>query len=119
VARHHREGTGTDQRGFSYHIEYQPDWFQKVRVSRQLENGRQSTTTLFRNPTPVPQSRPGPQVRTRIRSPEQEIDLEVSVNSDAHHLHRITLWCRVPSLDGIGVEEISFVVEHGNGGGAE
>lgn len=113
MARHHREGTGTDQRGYEYVIHYQPDWFRKVRVSRLLENGRQSTATLFQNPEARPAGRPGPHAKTRILSPEQGIDLEFSVNPDAKHLHRVTLSCRIPTRDGTGVEEISFVVEQG------
>ena len=49
MARHNRDGRGSDQRGFDYEIGYQPDWLQQVKVTRNLESGRQSTKTLFRN----------------------------------------------------------------------
>jgi len=53
LARHNREGQGADQRGFEYAVNYQPDWLRQVKVTRQLETGRQSTKTLFRNPVGV------------------------------------------------------------------
>jgi hypothetical protein len=40
--------------------------------------------TLFRNPAP-PEHSPGPKVRTRITSAEQNLDIEVDVN-DPHGL---------------------------------
>jgi hypothetical protein len=116
VARHHREGTGTDQRGFTYVIHYQPDWFQKIRVSRRLENGRHSTATLFQNPEPIPAASPGPHVRTRIVSPDQGVDLEFALNSDAPYLRKVMLSCWVPGPEGGELEEVVFVVEQGGGG---
>ena len=50
MARHNREGKGADQLGQQYGISYQPDWLRLVKVTRDLESGRQSTKTLFRNP---------------------------------------------------------------------
>jgi hypothetical protein len=50
MARHNREASGSDQRGFEYTISYQPDWLRQVKVTRLLETGRQSTKTLFVNP---------------------------------------------------------------------
>lgn len=82
MARHNREGRGTDQRGYDYDISYQPDWVKLIKVTRDLETGRQSTKTLFRNSGRREQS-PGTRVRTRITSPEQ--DLEFSVEVDDPH----------------------------------
>jgi hypothetical protein len=59
VARHNREGVGADQRGYEYGVSYQPDWLKLVKVTRQLESGRQSTKTLFRNPANEPEAEPG------------------------------------------------------------
>ena len=50
MARHNRDGEGVDQRGHGYVVSYQPDWLRLVKVTRDLESGRQSTKTLFRNP---------------------------------------------------------------------
>ncbi len=81
MARHNRPGSGEDQRGFAYDISYAPDWLDQVRITRQLSSGRQSTKTLFRNPSRRPQGEPGPVARTRIESPAQGLAIEVSVNT--------------------------------------
>jgi hypothetical protein len=86
MARHNREGRGEDQLGRSYEVSYQPDWFYQVKVTRDLESGRQSTKTLYRNPE-QPQGEPGPRVRTRIQSEELGLDVEVAVD-DAHGVIR-------------------------------
>lgn len=88
MARHNRESRGTDQRGYDYDISYQPDWLQMIKVTRQLESGRQSTKTLFRNPGRREQD-PGPRVRTRIRSPEQGLDFEIVVNDPQGVVKRV------------------------------
>jgi hypothetical protein len=84
MARHNRDGRGSDQRGFDYEISFQPDWLRLIKVTRTLESGRQSTKTLFRNPG-SPEHSPGPKVRTHIASSEQRLDIEVDVN-DPHSL---------------------------------
>ena len=48
MGRHNREARGSDQRGFDYDISYQPDWLHQIKVTRTLENGRQSTKILSR-----------------------------------------------------------------------
>jgi hypothetical protein len=90
MARHNREGTGQDQLGRSYVVSYQPDWFYQVKVTRDLESGRQSTKTLFRNPDP-PQADPGPRVRTRIESKELGLSFEVTVEDPRGIVRRITV----------------------------
>ncbi|NIP13532.1 MAG: hypothetical protein GWN02_28120, partial [Gemmatimonadetes bacterium] len=52
MARHNRDGQGSDQRDCEYAISYQPDWLRQVKVTRLLPTGRQSTKTLFTNPHP-------------------------------------------------------------------
>jgi len=84
MARHNRIGRGTDQQGADYMISYQPDWLQQVKVTRTLENGRQSTKTLFRNPESKWRV-PGPRVRTRITSRQEGLDFEIGV-SDPHRV---------------------------------
>jgi len=81
MARHNRPGSGADQRGFAYEISYAPDWLDQIRITRRLPSGRQSTKTLFRNPSRRPQGEPGPIARTRIESPDQDLAVEVSVNT--------------------------------------
>jgi len=113
VARHNREGQGTDQRGFRYNISYPPDWLRHVKVGRALPSGRQSTMILFRNPAGHRSRPPGDRIRTRIECPEQELDLEVVV-SDAHgRTRRVQVSCWVPNPDGPGEEEVVFTLEDG------
>lgn len=90
MARHNREGTGEDQFGRSYVISYQPDWFYQIKITRDLESGRQSTKTLFRNPD-APEADPGPRVRTRIQSEEMGIDFEVMLDDDDGAIKRVSI----------------------------
>lgn len=113
MARHNREGIGTDQRGFEYRISYQPDWLRHVKISRALPSGRQSTMTLFRNPCEVREGRPGDRVRTRIVSAEQGVDVEVALRGHDCGIQRVTFTCRVPRAGGRGTEEVTFTVEDG------
>jgi hypothetical protein len=113
VARHNREGRGTDQRGFEYRVSYQPDWLRHVKVSRVLPSGRQSTMTLFRNPCDAQERPPGRKVRTRIVCSEQDVDLEVIVRDRSKGVCRVNVACAVPSPDGKGQEEIVFTLEDG------
>ena len=88
MARHNREGRGEDQRGRSYRIGYQPDWFRLVKVTRGLGTGRQSTKTLLRNPDP-PAREPGRRVRTRITAAELGIDFVVTLDDPRQVVRRI------------------------------
>jgi len=110
MARHNRDGSGGDQRGFEYHVSYQPDWLRMVKVTRDLESGRQSTKILFRNPCDRRDADPGPRVRTGISSPDQGLDFEVAVTDPDAVVTRVRVACRVP--DGKGsTEEVEFVLE--------
>lgn len=111
MARHNRQGTGTDQRGFEYRISYQPDWLRHVKVTRALPTGRQSTMTLFRNPARCRERPPGSKVRTRITCPEQDVDVEVVIRDKQRGVCRVTVSCEVPAADGKGAEEVVFTLE--------
>jgi hypothetical protein len=95
MARHNRDGTGEDQLGRTYVVSYQPDWFYQVKVTRDLESGRQSTKTLFRNPD-GPQAEPGPRVRTRIDSEELGITFEITVEDPNGIVRKVTIETVVP-----------------------
>lgn len=111
MARHNRDGDGVDQRGHGYVVSYQPDWLRLVKVTRDLESGRQSTKTLFRNPVDRRDvQEPGDRVRTRIISPEQGLDVEISVDDPKGRVHRIRVACMVDNADG-DPEEIEFIVD--------
>jgi hypothetical protein len=98
MARHNREGKGEDQLGRAYVISYQPDWFHQVKVTRDLDTGRQSTKTLYRNPD-QPQADPGPKVRTRITCEELGVDVEVTLEDPSGIVRRVTIETVAP--DGV------------------
>jgi hypothetical protein len=110
VARHNRDGAGADQRGFHYGVSYQPDWLKLVKVTRQLESGRQSTKTLFRNPATGPEAEPGDRIRTRIVSLDQDLDFEVALSDPRAAVKRVRIAYEVPGENG-RVEEVEFTLE--------
>lgn len=111
MARHNREGHGTDQRGHEYRVSYQPDWLKHVKVTRALETGRQSTKTLYRNPADRKEAEPGDRVRTRIVSDEQGLDVEVAVTDPQGAVVRVRVACEVVGPDG-EPEEVEFTLEN-------
>lgn len=108
MARHNREGRGEDQKGREYTISYQPDWFHQVKVTRDLDTGRQSTKTLFRNPD-APLTEPGPRVRTRVYSTELGVDFEISLDDPRGVIRRVTVETIAPDGEEQG-EPVSFVI---------
>ena len=112
MARHNREGRGADQRGFQYRVNFQPDWLRLVKVTRLLESGRQSTKTLFRNPARRALAEPGDRVRTRITSPDQGLDFEVSVGDRFAGVKRIRVAYTVFDRDGVP-DQVEFLLESG------
>jgi hypothetical protein len=108
MARHNREGKGEDQLGRAYQVSYQPDWFYQVKVTRDLESGRQSTKTLYRNPEP-PQAEPGSRVRTRIQSEELGLDVEVAVDDAQGVIRRIIVETVAPDGPDEGVP-VAFTI---------
>ena len=112
MARHNRDGDGVDQRGNAYVVSYQPDWLRQVKVTRDLESGRQSTKTLFRNPADRREAEPGDRVRTRITSEGQGLDVEIAVDDPSGRVTRLRVACTVANDDG-DPEEIEFVLDGG------
>lgn len=111
MARHNREGQGADQRGYEYTVSYQPDWLRHVKVTRDLESGRQSTKTLFRNPLDQREAEPGEKVRTRVTSRDQDLDFEVMVSDPHRAVTRVKVAYEVRGADGRREEEIEFTLE--------
>ena len=109
MARHNRDGAGADQRGFEYDVSYQPDWLKLVKVTRQLETGRQSTKTLFRNPAD-PEAEPGDRIRTRITSTDQSLDFEIALTDPRAAVKRVRIAYEVPGANG-RTEEVEFTLE--------
>jgi hypothetical protein len=110
MARHNRDGSGADQRGHEYEVNYQPDWLRLVKVTRSLESGRQSTKTLFRNPLEHAEAEPGDRIRTRITSADQGLDVEVALADSDRRVTRLRLACMVRGADG-APEEVEFTIE--------
>ncbi|MGH7475184.1 MAG: hypothetical protein ACRELD_02750 [Longimicrobiales bacterium] len=89
-------------------MSYQPDWLRQIKVTRNLESGRQSTKTLIRNPA-ADFEPPGPRVRTRIESKSQHLDIEVILDDPRHAVRRITV---ETTLSGDGVTEpVVFTID--------
>lgn len=110
MARHNRDGSGADQRGFVYGVSYQPDWLKQVKVTRTLESGRQSTKTLFRNPASGPEAEPGERIRTRIVSSDQSLDFEIALTDPRAAVRRVRVAYVVPGENG-RPEEVEFTLE--------
>jgi hypothetical protein len=110
VARHNREGKGTDQRGFAYELHYQPDWLRRVKVTRQLGSGRQSTKTLFRNPARKPEVHPGDRVRTRIESPDQDLEFELALTDPKAAVRSVRVTYEMPGENG-RMQEVEFTLD--------
>ena len=113
MSRHNRHGGGTDQRGFRYRISYQPDWLDRIRVTRRLPSGRQSTKTLFSNPSRRPEAEAGGLIRTTIESAEQDLHVEVALRADAERVGEIEVVWRSnggpePAMDRVSLTLCSF-----------
>lgn len=100
MARHNRDARGEDQRGRRYDISYQPDWLKQIKVTRDLESGRQSTKTLFRNLARAEQA-PGSRVRTRLSSPEQKLDFAIELDDPHGVITRVIVETEVPGATGL------------------
>jgi hypothetical protein len=111
MARHNRDGHGVDQRGYQYVIGFQPDWLRYVKVTRDLETGRQSTKTLYKNPADIREAEPGNRVRTRVTSEEQDLEFEVTIADPKRAVRRIRVAYELPGRDGRREEEIEFSLE--------
>lgn len=110
MARHNREGRGRDQQGSEYAISYQPDWLRQVKVTRTLDNGRQSTKTLYRNPDKSSR-RPASKVRTRVTSRKEGIDFEIGVTDPQGVITRIIVETNRPDRGEQGA--IHFTLQNG------
>ncbi|HSJ14176.1 MAG TPA: hypothetical protein VK939_07165 [Longimicrobiales bacterium] len=95
MARHNRAARGEDQLGDGYEISYQPDWLRRVKVTRTLPGGRQSTKTLVRN-SARPEQEPGARVRTRVTNLAGDVDFEVELEDPRGIVTRVIVETVVP-----------------------
>lgn len=110
MARHNREGRGSDQRGMDYVISFQPDWLRQIKVTRTLESGRQSTKTLFRNPGAREQA-PGGRVRTRITARALNLDFEIGVDDPHGVVTRVIVETALPTRGDEDGESLVFSID--------
>lgn len=110
MARHNREGRGADQSGFSYRINYPPDWLDRIRVTRRLPSGRQSTRTLFRNPERRPRADVTGRVRTTIECAEQGLELTVSFRAGSERVREIAVKWQPSAGPCAEMERVAFVL---------
>ena len=108
MAKHNRAGQGVDQHGFSYRINYPPDWLDRIRITRRLPSGRQSTRTLFRNPARKPMGDVRGLVRTRIESAEQGLEVAVSFRAASGRVDEIEVHWRDTAGAPHEVDRVSF-----------
>ncbi|MGI9628395.1 MAG: hypothetical protein ACR2QM_16290 [Longimicrobiales bacterium] len=108
MARHNRTARGVDQCGFSYEINYQPDWLARVKVTRRLPSGRQSTKVLFRNPARAPVEAPPSFVRVAISSAEQDLSLESTVGPQTASVREVRLEWRPPGGRDLRQRTVTF-----------
>jgi hypothetical protein len=112
MARHNRDARGEDQRGRRYEISYQPDWLRHIKVTRDLDSGRQSTKTLFRNLARAEQA-PGSRVRTRLCCPEQKLDFAIELDDPQGVITRVIVEMEVPGASTVD-SRLVFSIEDRN-----
>lgn len=112
MARHNREGRGIDQHGDLWLISYQPDWLKRIKISRELPDGRRrSSLTLFRNPARHAEDGPGKLIRTRISAADGSVDFQVSLEDWEADLDQVVVG--VWKKRGRRRERVKFIIQGG------
>ena len=91
MPRHNRTATGVDQCGFSYDISYQPDWVSRIKITRRLASGRQSTKVLFRNPARSSVEPPPAHVRVAIFGHDQNLEVDCTVGTSEQQVRSLRI----------------------------
>ena len=111
MARHNREARGIDQTGSLWRIGYQPDWLSRIKISRQLLDGRRrSSLTLFRTPARRAGAPPGRVVRTEVRSADGNTRFRIAVEDPDQIVEEVIVVTR-PGRDGPRGELVKFSIE--------
>jgi hypothetical protein len=122
VARHNRTGKGVDQCGSEYTIDYQPDWLRRMKVTRKLKSGRQSTMNVFRNPSDHRETEPGARIRTRLESADEPVEFEIALKDPNGLVKKVVVHYEIPAPERSGTnrrrartkpKEIVFTLENG------
>lgn len=112
MARHNREGRGVDQHGELWTVSYQPDWLRRVKISRELPDGRRrSSMTLVENPANSAEDEPGKVVRTRIAAADGSVDFQIALEDRDRAVDRIEVHLR--KRPGRKAEVIRFNIDGG------
>jgi hypothetical protein len=110
MARHNRDARGVDQNGKLWNISFQPDWLSRVKISRQLPDGRRrSSLTIFRNPARRAEGSPGKVVKTRLTSVDGAADFRVSIEDPNRIVDSITVVTK--QRRGRRKETVKYVLE--------
>ena len=91
-------------------MSFQPDWLKRVKVTRQLESGRQSTKTLFRNPAREPEATPGPRIRSGMTAADGSVDFEIALTDPKAAVKSVRIAYEIPGSNG-RTEELEFTLE--------
>ena len=112
MARHNREGRGVDQHGELWTVSYQPDWLRRVKISRELPDGRRrSSMTLVENPANRAEDEPGKVVRTRIAAADGSVEFQIALEDRDRIVDRIEVHLR--KRPGRKSELIKFNIDGG------
>jgi len=110
MSRHDRDASGTDQLGFRYRISYPPDWLDRIKVTRRLPSGRQSTKTLFRNPVRIPEADPAGLLRIRIESEGQDLLVEANIRAAGNRVADVVVTWRGTETNESGATSVRFTL---------
>ncbi len=110
MSRHNRDARGTDQLGFRYRISYPPDWLDRIKVTRRLPSGRQSTKTLFRNPVRIPEADPADLLRIRIESERQDLLVDANVRAAGNRVAEVVVTWRGNEANESGASSVRFTL---------
>jgi hypothetical protein len=108
AARPNQMARGSDARGSSYELSYQPDWVSKISVAHGAGEAA-AITRLFTNPGYKMQSA-GSVIGTRIASPAQGLDFEIILNDPGQVITRVIVETVTPSGPRKG-EITTFTIE--------
>ena len=97
-----------DQYGWQYRISYPPDWLDRIRVTRRLPSGRQSTRTLFRNPARKPLGEVSGVMRTTITSEEQGLEVMVSFGTGSGRVNEVVVEWQNSAGPADGMDRVRF-----------
>ncbi len=100
-------GKGTDQRGFTYTVDYVSEWFRKLKVTRRdPSKGSKTTVTVVENPRKRRKKKSKPaRATTKVRSNEG-IDFTLDIKGTVKQVRVDCVIPAKPGKDGDGEGEV-------------